>query len=320
MRAISTMPRKCERFAARRPAAVRAGNAWRCLALVGAVWTAADACLGAEGAAVAPSRGLVSLIDDIMVPAHRAGVVTSIEVKEGEQLTRGAGLAQIDVEQAELEAAAARAEQESAAAKAGSDIDVRYAKATHAVAMAEHLSGVDANRRAPNAVSQIELERMRLAADQAFLKIEASAHEQNVRSLETKAFSAREHLAQLNVRQRLLKSPIDGIVAELFVHPGEWIEPGKPLLRIVGLSRLRVETFVPVAHRLPKQLLGRTADVRVPLVQGAPETFAGKVVFVSPLVQPGGDYRVWVEVENRRDDDQWLLRPGMEAEVRIASP
>ncbi len=43
----------------------------------------------------------------------------------------------------------------------------------------------------------------------------------------------------------------------------------------------------------------------------------GKVVFVSPLVQAGDRYRVRAEVENRQQNEHWLLRPGMSASMTI---
>jgi multidrug efflux pump subunit AcrA (membrane-fusion protein) len=281
--------------------------------------------LGALGAAaycaepaVVASRGLISLIDDVQVPAHRAGIVKTLTAKEGHHVKKDAPLAQIDVEQAALEAAVARAEKEAAIAKAESDVDTRYATATHSVSVAEHKGALEANKKVSEAVSQVEVDRLRLTMDQAFLKIEASNHEQRVKRTESRAYAARESLAELNVRQRTALAPIDGEIAEVFVHAGEWIEPGKPLCRIVGLEHLRVETFVRVADRLPKELFGRSASVRVVLARGVAETFDGKVTFVSPIVQPGGDYRVWIELTNRRDGEQWLLRPGLEAEVTIA--
>jgi hypothetical protein len=41
------------------------------------------------------------------------------------------------------------------------------------------------------------------------------------------------------------------------------------------------------------------------------------VVFVNPLVLPGGDFRVRAEVVNRMEQGQWVLRPGLEAEMVI---
>ena len=43
----------------------------------------------------------------------------------------------------------------------------------------------------------------------------------------------------------------------------------------------------------------------------------GKIVFVSPLVQPGGEYLVWAEVENKQENGHWLLRPGLTATMTI---
>ena len=41
------------------------------------------------------------------------------------------------------------------------------------------------------------------------------------------------------------------------------------------------------------------------------------ITFVNPLVQAGGEYRVWAEVVNRQENGEWLLRPGLEAEMTI---
>jgi hypothetical protein len=45
--------------------------------------------------------------------------------------------------------------------------------------------------------------------------------------------------------------------------------------------------------------------------------FTGKIIYISPLVQAGGEYRVWAEVSNRQENGQWLLRPGLNAEMTI---
>ena len=51
------------------------------------------------------------------------------------------------------------------------------------------------------------------------------------------------------------------------------------------------------------------------------ESFKGRIVFVSPLVEPGGDFRVWAEVENRqaKESVEWLLRAGQTATMTIHS-
>jgi hypothetical protein len=59
----------------------------------------------------------------------------------------------------------------------------------------------------------------------------------------------------------------------------------------------------------------------VKLADDRKETFAGRIVFMSPLVESGGDYRVFAEVENRQapGSGQWLLRAGQTARMTIHS-
>jgi hypothetical protein len=50
---------------------------------------------------------------------------------------------------------------------------------------------------------------------------------------------------------------------------------------------------------------------------GEKRELTGKIVFVSPMLQTAGDYRVWAEVDNRQEDGQWLLQPGQIVNMRV---
>jgi macrolide-specific efflux system membrane fusion protein len=100
-------------------------------------------------------------------------------------------------------------------------------------------------------------------------------------------------------------------------RPGEWVEPGNEVLRLVRLDRLRIEGFLNASDFSPSEVSNRPVRVTVELARGRKETFQGKIVFVNPLVQAGGVYRVWAEVVNRMENNQWLLRPGLLAEMTI---
>jgi hypothetical protein len=62
---------------------------------------------------------------------------------------------------------------------------------------------------------------------------------------------------------------------------------------------------------------GRTVSVDVELARGRKEQFDGRVVYVSPEVDSGGQYTVWAEVTNRQDNGRWLLKPGLNATMTI---
>lgn len=267
--------------------------------------------------AIRLSHCLVSLIDDVEVSAAKPGVLTILGVKEGDQIQQGAALATVDDLQAKHQMESARADHAAARAKADSELEIEYAVATHRTAEAEHRVAMTANASLANTVAAVEVEKLRLAAEQARIKIGVSKLERLVHDSEAQSFAAKARLAEAEFERHHLAAPIAGEVVEVFFRRGEWVEPGKPVLRLVRLDRLRVEGFVRFADHAPANVLRRPVQVEIVNSGGRRETFVGTVTFVSPLVQPGGEYRIWAEVENRRSGDQWLLRPGLEAEMTI---
>jgi len=77
---------------------------------------------------------LVSLIEDVQVPAREAGALVSVGVVEGQYVQQGQLLASIDDQQPRIDKTAAELERDAALAKAQDDIEVRYAEAAFAVA------------------------------------------------------------------------------------------------------------------------------------------------------------------------------------------
>jgi multidrug resistance efflux pump len=270
-------------------------------------------------ASVQLSHCLVSLIDDVEVSAQKPGVLTVLDVKEGNYLSRGSAVAVIDDVPAKYLLESARADEAAARTKADSDLQVEYAVATHRTAEAEYRISTTANASLANTVAAVEVEKLRLAAEQARINIGLSRLERQVHANEASSFAAKARLAEADFERHHITAPIDGEVVEVFSRRGEWVEVGKPIARLVRLDRLRVEGFVRFDEHAPADVLRRRVRVEIVNSGGGREAFAGIVTFVSPLVQPGGEYRIWAEVENRRVDDQWLLRPGLEAEMTLES-
>lgn len=271
----------------------------------------------ATGGIVRLSHCLVSLIDEVDVPAEKEGVLTSLAVREGDYVEHRAALGTIDEAQAAFQHEAAAAEADAAQARAGNPLEVDYAVATHSSAEAEYKIALSANAKQPNAVSAVELEKLRLAVEQARIKIGVTEFDRSLRAIEARGFQAKARLTQVDVDRRTMLAPIAGEVVEVFQSPGEWVAPGKPIVRLVRLDRLRVEGFVRFSEHAPGKILGREAAATIRFDDGREETFTGTVSYVSPIVQPGGEYRVWAEVENRRAGRHWLLSPGLEAEMTI---
>ena len=263
---------------------------------------------------------LVSLIQhgEAEVPAEEPGVLIELNAREGQQVAVDELLARIDDVRALMQQKVAGLELQVAKAEAENDINVRYAVASQQVAEAEYEEVREANRKAPRAVPQVKVRTLLLAERRAALQIEQARLDLLVAGLKANVKQAEVEAAADNVERRHIRAPLDGIVVKVYPHKGEWVQPGDPVLRIVRVDRLRIEGFLDAASFSPAEVDGRPVTVIVQLPhRSKPTTFQGEVVFVSPLVQAGGQFRVWAEVDNRKEQDHWLLRPGLEVEMNI---
>ncbi|NCA12115.1 HlyD family efflux transporter periplasmic adaptor subunit [bacterium] len=264
-------------------------------------------------------RCLVSLIEEAKVPAREAGVLVELGVREGDVVEKGALIGKIDDSQPQMERRKARAEHEQAVAKAESDVDVRYSIAAELVAEAEHKKALESHAKVPGSVTEVERDRLKLSEQKGELQIEQARLERRLNAIAAQSKEVEVLAAESAIDRRLIKSPLDGMVVQVFPHQGEWMQPGDPLARVVRTDRLRVEGYVDSTRHDPVEVSGRPVTVEVVLAGGRRESFKGRIVFTSPLVESGGDYRVFAEVDNRLDSgsQQWLLRPGQTATMTI---
>jgi membrane fusion protein, multidrug efflux system len=97
------------------------------------------------------------------------------------------------------------------------------------------------------------------------------------------------------VALRTIKSPVNGVVVERFMHPGEFPKQEK-ILKIARIDPLRVEAYAPVAM-LGKIAVGMTAHVK----PESPLTgeYTAKVVVVDRVVDAAsGTFGVRMELPN----------------------
>jgi multidrug efflux pump subunit AcrA (membrane-fusion protein) len=290
--------------------------------LTGAAW-AGFAVAEARAAEAEPvlERCLVSLMEEAKVPAREAGVLEELRVREGEVVKRGAVIARIDDNQPQMERRKAKAEHDQAVSKAESDVDVRYAVAAEKVAQIEFEKAAESDRKVPGSVTRVELNRLQLNEQKSELQIEQAQLERKVSGLAAISKGVEVDAAENAIERRLIKAPLDGVVVQVFPHQGEWMQPGDPLARVVRTDKLRVEGYVDSTQWNPEQVRDRPVTVEVALAGGRREQFKGRIVFTSPMVESGGDYRVFAEVENRQTEGglQWLLRAGQTARMTVHS-
>lgn len=288
------------------------------IALVGLSFVSRD-CAAADGPSAARAKPfkisncLVSLIRDVEIAAKRSGVVSTMDVKEGSTVAAGQLLGTLDKSQAEMQCDVARAELESARARAQSALEIEAAEAAYRSASTEYTASVDANRLSARSYSVVQLDKLQLAVKDAKIRIDAAKLEQAIEVIEERVAAAKVRLAEIEIVDRTISAPVEGQVVEIYRQKDEWIEVGKPIVRVVQLDRLRVEAFVRFSEHAPEELVGRKLKASVVVAGGETRTFPGEVTFVSPVVQQGGQFRIWAEVENKGLG----LRPGVEVELEI---
>ena len=266
-------------------------------------------------------RCLVSLMEEAKVPAREGGVLEELLAREGDVVKRGDVIAKIDDNQPQMERRKAKAEHDQTVAKAESDVDVRYAVAAEKVAQIEYEKAAESDRKVPGSVTRVELNRLQLNEQKSELQIEQAQLEKKVSTMAAISKGVEVDAAENSIERRLIKSPLDGVVVQLFPHEGEWMQPGDPLARVVRADKLRVEAYVDSSRWNPEQVRDRPVTAEVVLADNRREQFKGRIVFTSPIVESGGDYRVFAEVENRQIEgtQQWLLRAGQTATLVIHS-
>ena len=107
--------------------------------------------------------------------------------------------------------------------------------------------------------------------------------------------------AQLSYSE--IRSPINGVVTERPLYPGEMATAGTPLATVMDTSDLTARTHIPQPQAALLKV-GDKAEVTVPGIEGH---FPAKVFVVSPALDPNSTtIEVWVELKNPKQQ----LKPG----------
>jgi macrolide-specific efflux system membrane fusion protein len=259
----------------------------------------------------------VSLIQNTFVAAPIAGVVAEVLVAEGDQVESGRRLVQLDSLQAKTELEAARAAYEAARLQSDNDVNERYARRTLEVRQRELQQSMEANSQFPGSISETEIAKLQLVVDQSRLAIEQAQHESQIARANGMEKLAAMRIVEARVGKHGVQATVAGNVVEVAIEPGEWVEAGKPIVRIISLNPIRVECFVDGREYGP-ELVGRGIEFFPAAAVNAKQQtpLRGKVSFVSPELHPvTGQARLWATIDN----PNLAARAGMRGRLVIRS-
>jgi multidrug resistance efflux pump len=258
---------------------------------------------------------VTQIVEAVDTPAQRSGVLESVLVREGQSVKKGERLGKILDDGTRLKYDRARYEYAIADQLSKDDTLVKYASKSLEVTRAELKRSENANQSVELAVSDSELDHLRLVVSKSELEVEKSLIEYEVAKLNGRLREVDLKETKFELSKHEITSPIDGQVTVVNKRTGEWIETGQTVFRIVRIDRLRVEGWVGVEQAAQIQI-GQTADVTIEIPNRDSIEKQGEVTFVSLETNPvDRKIRVWVEIENQNRS----LRPGLRSKVIINS-
>ena len=116
--------------------------------------------------------------------------------------------------------------------------------------------------------------------------------------------------AQLSYSE--VHSPINGVITDRPLYPGEMASTSTPLLTVMDISQIIAKAHIPQSDAL----LLHKGDAASISLAGLEKPVSGKVSLISPALDPNSTtVEIWVQAANA--DQQ--LRPGMSAQVSITA-
>lgn len=229
--------------------------------------------------------GTLVAVDDADIAAQAAGNVERILADRGDVVAKNAALITLDTSTAALQA------KEAAASVAGAATQVQQAQADCARASSLAEAG---------GLAAAERDRLLSQCEQGSRQLEAAR--------------ARQQLADLNLSRATVRAPFAGLVAERLVSPGEYVTPGRAVLKLVALDPLRLELSVP-ERAASSVSIG--AYVTFVVADPPDTTVTVPVARISPaLRERTRDLVVEAQVPNA----EGKLRPNSFAVARLALP
>ena len=206
----------------------------------------------------------------------------SVPVEEGLTVTKGQQLAVIDHDMYLAQVASA-----SAAVKAAS-VELADAEREKKRIVALYEAGSVTEQSKDKAATAAELAAARLDSAKAALE-----------------------LAQVDLRESTITSPIDGTVTKKYIDQGNLVRPGDPIVRVADMKTVKMIVAVAEKHG-GEVTVGTPAEVRVDAVPD--KVLNAQVYSVHPALDPQTHT---IQVEIRLENQELLLKPGMFARVAL---
>jgi len=163
--------------------------------------------------------------------------------------------------------------------------------------------------------SRVDITQARNQSDiakQHLEKLLAIGKEDEIKAAEGQRDSAKgKYLgAQAQLSYSEIRSPINGVITDRPLYPGEMAAAGTPLLIVMDTSSVIAKAHIPQDDAAALKI----GDAGTMMVPGMDKAIEGKVTVVSPALDPNSTtVEVWFEAKNPKHE----LRPGTSVQLAL---
>ncbi len=257
------------------------------------------ACLGLYQISLAEfqTTGLVVPVWEATLAPTVLGRVDEIHVKEADRVEAGTVLLSLEREAEELESQRRKI-------IADNFVEIKLAKAKLEV-LESAFEGTKRIYETSGSISKEEYQKAQLELQLAEAELEQLKQRKEIEALDSK-------LAREQVSKRQIRAPRDGIITEIFPEVGEVCEARQPVIRMVDVSKLKIELDVD-ALKTSLVSAGDKLPIRIES-PGEELLVEGFVEYVSPVVDgASGLRRIRITINNTKGK----ILPGLPARVTL---
>lgn len=154
-----------------------------------------------------------------------------------------------------------------------------------------------------------------LVAKKSLELLQSQTRERDLEMARSRVEQAKAKVAQAEaqVAYTRIRSPMDGVVSDQWMYPGDMAKPDAPIVTLVDIHKIIVRAQAPEAKAAALKL-GQTVEF---LPQDLPgRKFVGRISVISPAVDRAArTVEVWTEIDNVKKE----LRAGGYGTLAIAS-
>ena len=164
------------------------------------------------------------------------------------------------------------------------------------------------------AVSAKDVDDAKVALIQAKNAYDMSQKQLDLKVAEGQLAAAKGKNAEVEagINYSKIVSPIDGVVTDRPVYPGEMASNSGPIITVMNLSQIVARAHID-QQQASQLKVGDAATISVP---GQPGALKGKVSLVSPALDPNSTtVEVWVQAANPGE----RLKPGSNVQVQMVA-